>query len=93
VPTRLQPGLHGPGFFFGALKAIVRRLHTELKTVMAMSETREQIAKIGLVPADTGSPEELQSFVTSEIGRWARWWRNPAPRWINRGSRPQPLAF
>jgi tripartite-type tricarboxylate transporter receptor subunit TctC len=53
-------------------KAIVDKLHVELKTVMAMPETRDQIAKIGLVPADTGSPEELQRFVEAEIVRWAK---------------------
>jgi tripartite-type tricarboxylate transporter receptor subunit TctC len=53
-------------------KAIVDKLHAELKAVMAMPETRDQIAKIGLVPADTGSPEELQRFVEAEIVRWAK---------------------
>jgi tripartite-type tricarboxylate transporter receptor subunit TctC len=53
-------------------KAIVDKLHAELKAVMAMPETRDQIAKIGLVPADTGSPEELQRFVGAEIARWAK---------------------
>ncbi|MPZ57145.1 MAG: tripartite tricarboxylate transporter substrate binding protein [Rhizobiales bacterium] len=51
-------------------KPIVDKLHAELKAVMAMPATRDQINKIGLVPADTGSPAELQAFVKSEIVRW-----------------------
>jgi tripartite-type tricarboxylate transporter receptor subunit TctC len=53
-------------------KAIVERLHTELKAVMAMPETRAAIAGIGLVAVDTGSPAELQAFVRSEIVRWGK---------------------
>jgi tripartite-type tricarboxylate transporter receptor subunit TctC len=51
-------------------KPIVDKLHNELKAVMAMPETRQQIDKIGLVPVDTGSVPELQAYVKSEIVRW-----------------------
>jgi len=37
---------------------------------MAMPETRQAITGIGLVPVETGSPEELQAFVRTEIVRW-----------------------
>jgi tripartite-type tricarboxylate transporter receptor subunit TctC len=53
-------------------KPIVDKLHRELKAVMATAETRAQIEKIGLVPVDTGLPEELQRFVASEIERWRK---------------------
>ena len=33
-------------------------------------ETRQAITRIGLVPVDSGPPEELQAFVKSEIVRW-----------------------
>lgn len=39
---------------------------------MAMPETRQAIAGIGLVAVDTGSPEALQAFVRSEIVRWGK---------------------
>jgi tripartite-type tricarboxylate transporter receptor subunit TctC len=45
-------------------------LLAELKSIMAMPETRQAITRIGLVPADSGTPEELQAFVRSEIVRW-----------------------
>jgi tripartite-type tricarboxylate transporter receptor subunit TctC len=51
-------------------KPVVDKLHAELKSIMAMPETRAAITRIGLVPADTGSPAELQAFVRSEIVRW-----------------------
>ncbi len=51
-------------------KLVVDRLHAEIKTIMAMPETRQAIARIGLVPVDSGAPEELQAFVRSEIIRW-----------------------
>jgi tripartite-type tricarboxylate transporter receptor subunit TctC len=54
----------------GTPKPVVDRLHRELKAIMAAPETREQIAKIGLVPVDTGAPDELARFVAAEITRW-----------------------
>jgi tripartite-type tricarboxylate transporter receptor subunit TctC len=51
-------------------KPVIDRLHTDIKAIMAMLETRQAIARIGLVPVDTGAPEELQAFVRSEIIRW-----------------------
>src|SRR5712691_663803 len=51
-------------------KPVVDRLHAEIKAIMAMPESRQAIARIGLVPVDSGSPEELQAFVRSEIIRW-----------------------
>jgi len=49
---------------------IVEKLHGELKAIMAMPDTREQIARIGLVAVDTAPPEELARFVAAEITRW-----------------------
>jgi tripartite-type tricarboxylate transporter receptor subunit TctC len=53
-------------------KPVVDKLHVELKAIMAMPETRQAIAGIGLVAVDTGSPEALQAFVRSEIVRWGK---------------------
>jgi tripartite-type tricarboxylate transporter receptor subunit TctC len=51
-------------------KPVVDKLHAELKAIMAMPETRQAITRIGLVPVDTGSPDELQGYIRSEIVRW-----------------------
>jgi tripartite-type tricarboxylate transporter receptor subunit TctC len=53
-------------------KPVVDKLHAELKAIMAMPETRQAIARIGLVAVDTGPPAELQAFVRSEIVRWGK---------------------
>jgi tripartite-type tricarboxylate transporter receptor subunit TctC len=53
-------------------RPVINKLHAELKAIVAMPETRQAITRIGLVPVDTGSPEELQTFVRSEIARWAK---------------------
>ena len=51
-------------------RPIVDKLHAELEAIMTLPETRNAITRIGLVPADSSSIEELQSFVRSEIVRW-----------------------
>ena len=51
-------------------KPVADKLHAELKAIMAMPETRQAITRIGLVPVDTGSPDELQGYIRSEIVRW-----------------------
>jgi tripartite-type tricarboxylate transporter receptor subunit TctC len=53
-------------------KEVVARLHAELKAIMATAEARQQIEKIGLVPVESGAPEELTRFVATEIARWAK---------------------
>src|SRR3984893_6022702 len=51
-------------------RPIVDKLHAELEAIMALPGTRNAITRIGLVPADNSSIEELQAFVRSEIVRW-----------------------
>jgi tripartite-type tricarboxylate transporter receptor subunit TctC len=51
-------------------KPVVDKLHAELKAIMAMPETRQAITRIGLVPVETGPPEELHGYIRSEIVRW-----------------------
>jgi tripartite-type tricarboxylate transporter receptor subunit TctC len=51
-------------------KAVIDELHTAIKAITALPETRQAIASLGLVPVDSGTPEELQAFVRSEIVRW-----------------------
>jgi len=51
---------------------IVERLHTELKRALAAPELKGQIAKLSLLPLETPSIPEMQTFVKSEIVRWGR---------------------
>jgi len=51
---------------------IVNKLHDEIKTLVAQPEIQQQMIKMGLIPVDTPSVEQLQSFVASEIVRWGK---------------------
>jgi tripartite-type tricarboxylate transporter receptor subunit TctC len=53
-------------------RAIVDRLHAELKTQLASPDLSAQIAKTGMLPMATPSVEDLQAFVKSEIARWGK---------------------
>jgi tripartite-type tricarboxylate transporter receptor subunit TctC len=80
VPTIAEAGVPGfavAGWFMLAApaktpSAIVQRLHAELKSILASEEMKEQISKLYLLPMETPSLEEMQSFVKSEIARWAK---------------------
>jgi tripartite-type tricarboxylate transporter receptor subunit TctC len=53
-------------------KEVVDKLHTELKSIMATADARQQIERIGLVPVESGAPADLAHFVAAEIARWAK---------------------
>jgi tripartite-type tricarboxylate transporter receptor subunit TctC len=53
-------------------RPVIDRLHADLTGVLALPEVREQIAKTGMVPIESGSVETLQAFVKSEIVRWGK---------------------
>jgi tripartite-type tricarboxylate transporter receptor subunit TctC len=56
----------------GTPREIVNRLHAELKTVMAMPDVQAQLAKLGMIPVVSPAPEELGSFISSEVTRWGK---------------------
>ncbi len=71
------PGFDVAGWFMMTAPAktpppIVATLHDAMKSALAMPQTRDQIAKLSLLPLDTPSLEDMQIFVNSEIARWAR---------------------
>jgi tripartite-type tricarboxylate transporter receptor subunit TctC len=51
---------------------VIERLHTEIKGFMVQPETREHVAKMGLLPVNTPSVAALQIFVETEIARWGK---------------------
>ena len=53
-------------------KVVIDDLHTAITAITALPDTRQAIASLGLVPVDSGTPEELQAFVRSEIVRWGK---------------------
>ena len=52
-------------------KPITTRLRVELEDIITTSEINEQMVQMGLIPV-TSSPEDLQSFIDSEIDRWRK---------------------
>ena len=51
-------------------KPIIARLHAELTAATAAPEVREVIVRLGTIPVDSPSPDELQKFLAAEIERW-----------------------
>jgi tripartite-type tricarboxylate transporter receptor subunit TctC len=56
----------------GTPSDIVNKLHAELKTVMAMPEVEKQLAAIGMIPIISPSPEDLETFISTEVERWGK---------------------
>jgi tripartite-type tricarboxylate transporter receptor subunit TctC len=52
--------------------AIVDKLHADLKVIVAAPETQQTFVKLGVISIDTPPVPELQAFVRSEVGRWAK---------------------
>jgi len=53
-------------------KPIVIKLNSALNAIVATDDTRTRMAELGMNPVGTGSPEELQRFLQSEIVRWGK---------------------
>jgi tripartite-type tricarboxylate transporter receptor subunit TctC len=51
---------------------ILARLYDEMKAGLAQSDIRETIARGGMIPQDSPTPAELQSYVASEAVRWGK---------------------
>ena len=71
------PGFDVAGWFMVVAPAktppaVVAKLHTEMKNVLATPALKEQITKLSLVPLDTPSVDEMKAFVKSEIVRWGK---------------------
>jgi tripartite-type tricarboxylate transporter receptor subunit TctC len=54
----------------GVPKPIVDKLHAELRAIMADPGVLEKLNTEGALPQVSPSPEELKTFVASEIKRW-----------------------
>jgi tripartite-type tricarboxylate transporter receptor subunit TctC len=79
IPTLAEAGV--PGYEAVAWLMIVTRagtpadivgkLHNEIKAILALPEVRGTIARYGMIPQDSASPEELSGYVATETVRWA----------------------
>src|SRR5262249_28058063 len=71
------PGFDVSGWFMLVAPAktpapVLAKLHNELKAVVAMSAVKEQLLKLSVVPMETPSIADMQSFVRLEIERWGK---------------------
>lgn len=80
VPPLAEAGV--PGFDVAAWQGVIApaqtpqpilvKLNTELNAIVAMADTRSRMTELGMNPVGTGTPEELQRFLHSEIVRWGK---------------------
>ncbi len=84
IPTLAETGV--PGYEAVAWLMVVTRagtpsdilgkLHDEMKAILAVPEVRDTIARYGMIPQDSASPEQLSRYVVSETVRWGGIVRN-----------------
>jgi tripartite-type tricarboxylate transporter receptor subunit TctC len=53
-------------------KDILNKLNAELNAIVGLDDVRSRLAELGMIPIGKGSPDELQSFLESEITRWGK---------------------
>lgn len=79
VPTLKEVGLpdlevdtwYGVFAPAGTGKAVIAKLNAELNSLLGQAETRELLAKQGMIPVG-GSPERFGALVGKELARWPR---------------------
>ena len=62
-------GVIAPG---GTPQDILVKLNDALNDIIATEDVRARMKDLGMIPVGKGSPAELQKFLGSEIGRWAK---------------------
>ncbi|MFZ0719668.1 MAG: tripartite tricarboxylate transporter substrate binding protein [Xanthobacteraceae bacterium] len=80
VPPLADAGV--PGFDAAAWQGVVApaktpepiltKLNSTLNAIVAMGDVRTRMKDFGMIPAGTGSLDDLHQFFQSEIGRWAK---------------------
>jgi tripartite-type tricarboxylate transporter receptor subunit TctC len=79
IPTFAESGLPGfqAGTWYGLLgpkgtpREIVTTLNREVSRIVQLPDIREKLAALGAEPM-TGTPEQFDAFVRSEVARWAK---------------------
>ena len=69
------PGFEADGWFMlvapaATPRAIVDKLHDEVRAIAGDPEVREEFVRQGLIPVATPSPEALKTFVHDQIAHW-----------------------
>src|SRR5215469_1837233 len=79
IPTLAEQGLNGcevETWFgvvapAGAPRAVVGKLHADLRRVLARDDTQKRLAGLGMVAA-ASSPEEFDAYIKAEIAKWGK---------------------
>jgi tripartite-type tricarboxylate transporter receptor subunit TctC len=56
----------------GTPPEIVAKLKAALTESLALPAVQQQIIQLGMIPAQSATPQELQRFIDSEIARWGK---------------------
>src|SRR4051794_990781 len=56
----------------GTPKEVVSKLQAALNGVLVLPEVQQQIIRLGMIPGEPSSPEQLQRFINGEIARWGK---------------------
>ena len=80
VPPLAEAGV--PGFDAAAWQGVIAPAHTpppivaklnsELNAIVALNDTRARMTDLGMNPLGTGTPQEMQGFLQSEIVSWGK---------------------
>jgi tripartite-type tricarboxylate transporter receptor subunit TctC len=80
IPTMVEAGL--PGFEAqgwtlvcapsGTPSATINKLASEIQLAVEQPDVRDLIIRIGMVPTKSPPPDELKTFLASEIERWGK---------------------
>jgi tripartite-type tricarboxylate transporter receptor subunit TctC len=79
IPTVAEaalPGFEAATWFAlvapaGTPRDIVGRLNTEVQQILAQGEVKQRFADLGMT-ADTSTPDSLDAYIKSEIGKWSK---------------------
>lgn len=80
IPSLAETGLPGfDGAGWGMIitpaktpSEVVARVHAAVKDVETLTEVRQQVIRLGMVPGVSPPPDQLQAFIRSEIERWGK---------------------
>jgi tripartite-type tricarboxylate transporter receptor subunit TctC len=80
VPPLSEAGV--PGYDAAAWQGVIApaqtpgpvlvKLNSEINAIVGSDDLRARMKGLGMIPAGTGTVPELQKFLQSEIGRWAK---------------------
>jgi len=78
LPTIAEtlPGFTNDGWYgmvapAGTPRAVVAKVHEEMKRALANADFSKHVETIGMVPAG-GTPDELREWIRSEVARWTK---------------------